>query len=91
MIKSVGPVAAGIGRMRYGTFLFYNVIGSILSVTLYLVIGYFFGASWKAISTWAGRGGAIVFGLVVFTAAVVVVVRRRRRQRLRNGAGDSGS
>lgn len=86
VIKSVGPVAAGIGRMPYGTFLAYNVVGSILSVTLYLVIGYFFGASWEAISTWAGRGAAIAFGVIVITAAIVVVVKRRRNRRLRNGA-----
>ncbi|MDO8736678.1 MAG: DedA family protein [Thermoleophilia bacterium] len=91
VIKSVGPVAAGIGRMRYATFLAYNVVGSILSVTLYLVIGYFFGASWKAISTWAGRGAAIAFGFVVIAGAIAIVARRRRKQRLRNGARRSGS
>ncbi|MEK6536024.1 MAG: DedA family protein [Actinomycetota bacterium] len=85
VVKSLGPVAAGIGRMPYGTFLFYNVIGSILSVTLYLTLGYFFGASWKAISTWAGRGGAIVFGLIVVIAVTVWFLRRRRKQRLENG------
>lgn len=86
VVKSLGPVAAGIGRMPYGTFLFYNVIGSILSVSLYLTLGYFFGASWKAISTWAGRGGAIAFGLIFVIAATVWLVRRRRKQRLENGA-----
>ena len=79
VVKSVGPVAAGIGRMPYGTFLFYNVIGSIASVTLYLTLGYFFGASWQAISTWAGRGAAIAFGLIVITVAITLLVRRRRR------------
>lgn len=79
VIKSVGPVAAGIGRMPYGTFLIYNVIGSILSVALYLTLGYFFGASWQLISKWTGRGGAVAFGILVVSLAVVLIVRRRRR------------
>ncbi len=87
VVKSLGPVAAGIGRMPYGTFLFYNVIGSILSVTLYLTLGYFFGASWRAISEWAGRGAAALFGLIVVGLAVAWYVRRRRRQRRLNGNG----
>lgn len=79
VIKSVGPVAAGIGRMPYGTFLIYNVIGSILSVALYLTLGYFFGASWQLIGKWTGRGGAVAFGILVVSLAVVLIVRRRRR------------
>lgn len=79
VIKSLGPVAAGIGRMPYPTFLFYNVIGSILSVALYLTLGYFFGESWELISDWIGRGGAIAFGVIAVVAVVVWFVRRRRR------------
>jgi len=88
VVKSLGPVAAGIGRMPYTTFLFYNVIGSVLSVTLYLVLGYFFGASWQAISTWAGRGAAVAFGAVVVAVAVIVIMRRRRRQEDNSGNTD---
>ncbi|MHB8923501.1 MAG: DedA family protein, partial [Thermoleophilia bacterium] len=86
VIKSLGPVAAGIGRMPYGTFLTYNVIGSILSVTLYLTLGYFFGASWQLISKWMGRGGGIAFGVLVTSVAVVVIVRRRRQGRADSAA-----
>lgn len=85
VVKSLGPVAAGIGRMPYGTFLFYNVIGSILSVALYLTLGYFFGASWKLISKWAGWGGAAAFGLIV--VIVVALLFARHRRRLKNGGG----
>jgi len=84
VVKSLGPVAAGIGRMPYKTFLAYNVAGSILSVSLYLVLGYFFGASWQAIGTWLGRGAAIAFGVLVLAVAVFWAVRRRRKAKLNN-------
>lgn len=84
VVKSLGPVAAGIGRMPYKTFLAYNVAGSILSVSLYLVLGYFFGASWQKISTWLGRGAAIAFGVLVLAVVVIWTVRRRRKAKLDN-------
>lgn len=89
VVKSLGPVAAGIGRMPYRTFLVYNVAGSILSVSLYLVLGYFFGASWQAISAWLGRGAAIAFGVLVLAVVAMWAVRRRRKAKLNNNH-DSG-
>lgn len=68
VVKSLTPVAAGISRMPYGLFLVYNVIGSILSVTTVLVLGYFFGESWRLIGKWLGWGGAIAFAAVLALA-----------------------
>ncbi|MBE0428724.1 MAG: DedA family protein [Thermoleophilia bacterium] len=86
VIKALGPVAAGIGHMPYPTFLFYNAFGGILSVSFFLTLGYFFGASWRVISDWAGRGGGAAFTLLVVIAFVVWFVRRRRRLKEENAA-----
>jgi membrane-associated protein len=43
IIRSFAPLVAGIGRMSYGRFLAFNVIGGIGWVVLLTGMGYFFG------------------------------------------------
>jgi membrane-associated protein len=42
-VRTYAPVAAGIGRMRYRTFVSYNVIGALLWGVGVTVLGYFLG------------------------------------------------
>lgn len=43
IIRTFAPFLAGVGTMKYGRFLAYNVVGGILWVTLATLSGYFFG------------------------------------------------
>lgn len=43
IIRSFAPFVAGIGRMSYGRFLAYNVVGGVGWVVLLVGAGYFFG------------------------------------------------
>ena len=43
IIRSFAPFVAGVGRMSYGRFLAFNVIGGVGWVVLLTGAGYFFG------------------------------------------------
>jgi membrane-associated protein len=69
---------AGIGRMRYGTFLFYSFSGSIAWVGSLAYAGYYFGnVPWvKQNLTW------VILGIVLLSISPAIVEYVRHRSRL---------
>jgi membrane-associated protein len=42
-VRTLAPFVGGIGRMHYGTFITYNVVGALLWVIGITMAGYFLG------------------------------------------------
>ncbi len=43
IVRTFAPFVAGIGKMNYRKFLSYNVIGAIIWIVFFMVVGYIFG------------------------------------------------
>ena len=80
-LRAVMPGLAGISRMSYPRFFFFNATGGLLWGVAVALLGYFAGNSYGAVENTLGRTSAVV--LAVLVLAVLVVWHRARRRKAR--------
>ena len=77
IIRTFAPFVAGIGRMTYGHFIAYNVVGGIVWVSLFVAGGYFFGN----IPAVKERFTLVILAIIAISVAPLVVEFLRSRRR----------
>jgi membrane-associated protein len=66
---------AGMSKMPWRTFLFYNLTGSAAYTTTYILIGYFFGKKWKQLEAWLGPTALYLIFAVIILLVLAVIFR----------------
>lgn len=77
VVRTFAPIVAGVGRMNYRTFLFYNVIGGFLWAVGLTLLGYFLGKSIPDVDKYLLP---IIVGIIVvsFIPSIVHLLRRHK-------------
>ena len=77
IVRTFAPFVAGVGAMRYGWFLAYNVVGAVLWVGLLVLAGYFFGN----IPVVRENFTLVIMAIIVISVMPIVVEAVRARAR----------
>ena len=72
----VTPFFAGVYKVPYRYFFYYNTAGVILAISQFLIIGYAFGANWQYILSVIQHDMWLVFWAFVIVISLYLVVRK---------------
>jgi membrane-associated protein len=87
IIRTFGPVVAGVGGMKFRTFITFNIIGAVLWIWSMVAIGYFLGSYIPGID----QHIEIVVAIVVFISLLPGLISWYRGKRAKQYDGSSGS
>jgi membrane-associated protein len=78
IIRTFAPFVAGIGRMTYGRFIAYNVMGGVAWIAIFVFGGYYFGN----ISVVKRNFTLVIIAIIIISILPgVIEYLRQRRQR----------
>lgn len=68
-------MVAGMGRMRWGTFIIYNALGGAVWATAAVLVGYFLGSSLGVAERWTGRASVLLLALTLLALVLYLSYR----------------
>jgi membrane-associated protein len=89
IVRTFAPFVAGVGRMSYGHFLTYNVVGGLLWITLFVFGGYFFGSA-PIVKNNFGLVIIVIIILSILPALIEIWKEKRRSSACPAGGEGSG-
>lgn len=69
IIRTFAPFVAGIGKMHYGTFFYYNVLGGFIWVTSLVFLGFYLGG----LSFVKSNFEYAIFAIIVFSLLPMLI------------------
>lgn len=81
LLRALVPAAAGMARLRYRTFLIWNVTGGALWATAVVIAGYLAGNAYKRLEHYLGRGAFILLAVIVAGLVARHYWAKRRHER----------
>jgi len=84
VVRTFAPVAAGVGRMRWGLFTVFNIVGAAVWATAVILLGYGLGHIPGVADFVSTYLDVILIGIVVVSVVPILVraVALRRRSRV---------
>ena len=79
IVRTFAPVVAGVGRMRYASFLAYNVVGGVLWIWSMLITGYVLAKSVPGVAEHVEKVILVVVFLSILPG-IIAWLRSRRAQ-----------
>jgi len=76
-VRTFVPILAGVGEMNLGTFLRYNILGSILWPTVVVSVGYFFGSQLPSIHKYVMPVIGFLFVLTLIPIFIALFKKRK--------------
>ncbi len=74
-LRIFGALVAGISRMRWRTFFFYNALGGAVWATGAVLVGYFLGSSLGVVERWTGRASILLLALALMALVFYLMYR----------------
>ncbi len=82
IVRTFAPFVAGVGSMKYGKFMTYNVLGAVLWANICVFAGYFFGN----LAPVKKHFSLVVLGIIFVSILPGVIGILRERNRAREAA-----
>jgi membrane protein DedA with SNARE-associated domain len=81
LVRFAAAWLAGINKMRFRDFFFWNALGGITWGVTYGLVGYYGGQAAAGVLAQVGIAGAVVLGLLVLGGPIYFRLRARARAR----------